>query len=196
MKKLHFTTFVLLFSLSQMIAQDTEWPTKGDSEFGVIAGWSIAKYWGDDVDSDESEYKSGILVGVSFDYYLSETWSLKAILNYDQKGVKDSDDLKLSANYLTIPINANWHFGKRKRWFLNFGPYFGILMSANLEGIDFKDFLKSSDIGFNTGIGVKIPIGDNLDFFIESSGQTGFTSVDEDLDVKNSRGTFAVGIFF
>ena len=66
-----------------------------------------------------------------------------------------------------------------------------------MDGDDIKDSFKSSAFGFNTGIGVKIPIGGNM-FFIESSGQSGFGTVDSSGidDIKNSRGNLAIGIFF
>ena len=189
---------LLIFGIgSSVYAQDeAEWPVKGDSEIGIILGWNFAQVYGSDIESELLDYSSGLLFGVSYDYYFSDKWSLKAILNYDQKGFEALGLVNTNFNYLTIPINANWHFCKRKRWYLNFGPYMGFLLSADIEGDDIKDERDSTEFGFNTGIGVKIPLGDNLMFFIESSGQTGITSVDSDESIKNQRGNLAIGVFF
>ena len=65
-------------------------------------------------------------------------------------------------------------------------------------GVDVKDSVNSTDFGFNTGIGILIPITSKLNFFIESTGQSGFSSVDteDNTSVKNSRGSLAIGVFF
>jgi len=200
MKNKYLLIFTFALCSSGLFSQEEEqsWPTKGDSEIGVILGFNFAQFDGDDVESDDIEYNTGVIFGVSYDHYFSDKWSLKARLNYDQKGAKDASLGNLNLNYITVPINANWHFGKRKRWFLNFGPYVGFLVSANALGLDVKDSVKSTDFGFNTGIGIKIPMGNNLHFFIESSGQSGFGTVDDMTgdDVKNSRGSFSIGVFF
>jgi len=96
---------MLLFSSFLLTAQE-EWPGKGDSEIGVILGVNFSSYYGDDADGADS--KTGFLAGVSYDYYFSETWSIKGRLDYQSKGPDG-----LSANYVTVPINANWHFGRR-----------------------------------------------------------------------------------
>ncbi len=188
---------ITIFS-TNLFGQDESWPMKGDSEIGIIVGFNASQYYGSDISSDEVDYSSGVIFGASYDHYFSDKWSLKVAAYYDQKGAKDPFAGDLNVNYLTIPINPNWHFGKRKRWFLNFGPYAGFLLSANAFGIDVKDSVKSTDFGFNTGIGIKIPIGNKLNFFIESTGQSGFTSVDaeDNTSVKNSRGSLAIGVFF
>ena len=193
---LYLILFILVIGSSAYGQDEADWPVKGDSEIGIILGLNVAQVYGSDIESDLVDYSSGLLLGVSYDYYFSSKWSLKAILNYDQKGFEALGLVDTNFDYLTIPINANWHFGKRKRWYLNFGPYIGFLLAADVEGDDIKDQLESTDLGFNTGIGVKIPIGDNLMFFIESSGQTGFTSVDSDVSIKNQRGNLAFGVFF
>ena len=105
----------LFFLQMNTYAQENEWPTKGDSEIGAILGLNFSTFYGGDVDGDELDYLAGMLLGVSYDYYFSQTWSIKGILNYDQKGSKGDFNAKLRANYITIPINANWHFGKRKK---------------------------------------------------------------------------------
>ncbi len=54
---------------------------------------------------------------------------------YDQKGWDDGTITDVNGtfitdynlNYLTVPVMANWHFGRTKNWYLNFGAYTAIL---------------------------------------------------------------------
>ncbi len=79
-----------------------------------------------------------------------------------KRGAEDEGD-ELSLNDITTLVNANWHFGAKRRWYLNLGPYVGFLTSADVNDTDAKNQLKDTDIGVNTGIGVKIKI--TLRFF-------------------------------
>lgn len=71
-------------------------------------------------------------------------------------------DYKERINYLTLPVNANWHFGSTRRWNLNFGPSIGYLLSADGNGRDLKDKFNKTQIGFNTGIGYKMEITNQI----------------------------------
>jgi outer membrane protein W len=150
-----------------------------------------------------SAYKTGLNLGVSADYYFSDRWSVKAKLIYDQKGWKDDYySVNLNLNYVTLPVMANWHFGRTRNWYLNFGPYAGFLISASSEGMNVKSSFNSTDFGLALGIGVKIPISDNLKIFIEDDGQAGFTNIlksnsnTNGAKILNSRSGLNVGLNF
>ncbi|NNE27073.1 MAG: PorT family protein [Saprospiraceae bacterium] len=190
--------------IASMNAQaDTEtvvsYPEKGDSEWhayvGLFSGFASENGF-TPVEETTTLYNIGF--GVGFDYYLSSTWSLRGRLNFDPKGSKDDiNDSKFNASYITVPLMANWHFGKRKRWYLHFGPYIGFLMSADIDGDDVKDDLHSTEIGSDIGIGVKIPVGNTM-LFIESDGQNDFTEMSDFTDegIYFVRSTLSVGIIF
>jgi hypothetical protein len=96
---------------------------------------------------------------------------------------------------------ANWHFGRERNWYLNVGPYAGFLLSAKAkEGdIDVKEAFAGTDFGLAFGIGVKFPVGDSSNLFIEYAGQSGFTDVfEENLGdaVRNGRSSLNLGITF
>ncbi len=194
--------FCIAFTLNAQETEqiETEYPQQGEYEIGVIAG-IFSGYVSEDGFSpvEDSDYLHRFGLGVHFDYYFSKTWSLKTRVNYDPKGGKDkATNTAINLNYLSIPVMANWHFGKRKRWYLHFGPYAAFLLSADIEGIDAKDIFNSSQIGFDLGIGVKIPIGNTL-FFIESDGQNDFSSPVIDMgedDSKLGRSSLSIGIIF
>ena len=203
MKKILLIASVILGLGSVAFAQE-----KGKVELGFNVGYNSA-YVSDSENSSDS--RSGFNFGAMADYYFSNRWSIKAKLIYDQKGWDNGilDDLDTGSRYetnyeltyLTVPVMANWHFGKKRNWYLNFGPYAGFLLSAEDSrfGIDLKDGFKPVDFGLAFGIGVKIPVSDKLKISLEYDGQSGFTDVFEENDysaVTNARGAFNVGIVF
>jgi hypothetical protein len=108
-------------------------------------------------------------------------------------------DYKL--NYITIPVLANWHFGRTRNWYLNFGPYIGILTSAKLSdgGGDVKDLFNTTDGGLDIGIGIKIPVSDRAKFFIELNGQGGVGDIVKDNTgsaLRNSASNINIGFNF
>ncbi|MGX7668554.1 porin family protein [Flavobacterium pedocola] len=204
---------ILLAVLALGFAVSVGAQTKGDVEFGVNLGFNSSSVSSQD---DTSEYSSGINFGGSIDYYFSDRWSIKGKLIYDQKGWDegfiyiDSNDpmfpsgyyeTDYNLNYLTIPVMANWHFGKKRNWYLNFGPYVGFLMDAKETrfDLDVKDAFNSTDAGLAFGIGVKIPLNDKLRLFIEYEGQAGLSDLfeyTEEDNYTNSRGALNIGLNF
>lgn len=99
------------------------------------------------------------------------------------------DELK----YLTLPLNANWHFGSTRKWNLNFGPSIGFIMSAESDGIDVKDDVNSTQIGLNVGIGYKIEVSPSFSILIDYQSMTGLTEVAKEFSFKNNYGSFNLG---
>jgi opacity protein-like surface antigen len=173
---------------------------KGDVEFGFGIGYNSSTV--SDSDGDSPGAIGGFNFGGSADYYFSNRWSLKGKLIYDQKGWEDLG-YEFKTDYLTIPVMANWHFAKKRNWYLHFGPYVGFLLSAKEADtdIDIKDYINSTDFGLAYGIGVKIPVSDKLKLFIEYDGQGGFTDMNKDFyeidsSISTSRSSFNVGLNF
>ncbi len=162
-----------------IISLGTNAQEKGNIEFGVGAGMSPF-------------VRDRVVIfnaGGSADYYFSDRWSVKAKLLFDRKGWELESNVAPGvtfehiayANYLTLPVMANWHFGGKRNWYLNFGPYVGVLMNAKYK--EFEDNLTDDfdtfDFGIAAGVGVKIPVSDKLKIFIEYEGLYGVTSVTE-----------------
>ncbi len=208
MKKLFTTLFAVLGIFTLAHAQQS----KG-VEFGVGIGYSGASVSNSDNQSTKS--KSGFNAAVSVDNYFSDRWSLKVKAIYDQKGwangfitVNDGGssttyqpvDFKL--NYLTVPIMANWHFGKTRNWYLNFGPYVGFLLSANVTQFSqsVKPVFNDVDGGLAYGIGVKLPVAEKTKFYIEFDGQGGVTNLfvkgASTTDIRSARGALNIGFNF
>lgn len=202
MKKL----FIVLLSIgSSLTALSQE---KGSFEFGIAGGLNSSTVQSGS--NTNSSTRVGFNAGFSGDYFFSDRWSIKAKLSYDQKGWNDGfisvdggasmvTDYKL--DYLTVPVMANWHFGKKRNWYLNFGPYAGILLNAEETALkmDLKDFMQSTDFGLALGIGVKIPLSERVKILIELDGQSGFTDVFKDNPnsaVQNIRSGINTGLVF
>ncbi|HTE02303.1 MAG TPA: porin family protein [Mucilaginibacter sp.] len=206
MKKIITTLLIFSGIYSVAFAQ-----TKNTAEFGVNIGYNGAgvTYSGS---SETSDYNSGFNLGISGEYYFSDRWSIKGKLSYDQKGWGNGflafddgteiDGINVHLNYLTIPVMANWHFGREKNWYLNFGPYAGFLLSANesSNSVDIKNAFSTTDFGLALGIGVKIPVSNKMNFIMEYDGQAGLTNIFKDSadpsTVQNVRSSFNIGLTF
>ena len=182
---------------------------KGSFELGLNIGYNGATV--SSGSNTNSNYRNGINVGISGDYFFSDRWSIKTKLSYDQKGWAKGYIQNLSTNqsfttdynidYLTIPVMANWHFGKKRNWYLNFGPYVGFLLSAKETRFetDLKTMFQSVDAGLDLGIGVKIPLSTQTKLFFELDGQAGVMDINkyyQDNKLLNSRSSINIGVVF
>jgi len=206
MKKI-LTTLLIVLGIATIASAQT----KGNVEFGVNVGYNGA-YVIETGSNYNSPAVSGFNVGVSADYYFSNAWSLKVKATYDQKGWGDGyltdgqgntiNGVNYKLNYITVPVMANWHFGRTRNWYLNFGPYVGFLLSAkeDAENTNVKDFFNSTDAGIDLGIGVKIPVSNKAKFFIEVDGQGGVSNIiavsSDGSSVQNARSSINVGFTF
>lgn len=211
MKKITYLIISLITASTTALAQG-----KGNVEFTFGAGLNtsnVSSYY------DNSDYNISYNAEAGADYYFSESWSIKAKVIYDKKGwdngfifiesdtpglPSDSYRTDYNLDYITVPLMANWHFGRTKNWYLNFGPYVGFLLNAEdtTFNFDLTEGFNNTDAGLAFGIGVKIPVSEYLKIFIEYDGQSGFTEIFNEVDgnnsatITNSRGAFNVGINF
>jgi long-subunit fatty acid transport protein len=159
-------------------------------------GYAGSNYYGTDIGIG-NEPLSSIAFGVGADYYFNDRWSVRSGLLFQTMG---SDVLKVieELKYITIPVNANWHFGSTRKWNLNFGPSIGFLTSAEYGGVDVKKGANSTQIGFNVGIGYKIEISEKLSILIDYQSLSGLNNVakDADLKFKNNYSSFNIGGVF
>lgn len=203
MKKLLSIAILALGFVSISLAQN-----KGNVEFGVHIGYNNSTVT---VSNSFLQADNGIGFNAGFaaDYYFSDRWSIKGKLIYDQKGWDNGTFANgneqyitnYNLNYLTVPVLANWHFGSKRNWYLNFGPYAGFLLSAEetAGGINVKEAFNRNDFGLALGIGVKIPVSDKLKISLEYEGQGGYSNIFKESDgsrVQNSRTSFNVGVNF
>ncbi|HEY0299344.1 MAG TPA: porin family protein [Arachidicoccus sp.] len=205
MKRKLLAFAIIIFVCSKGFGQD-----KGNVEYGVGVGIGSSTVSDGDGNTNSSD-RTVFNAGISGDYYFSNRWSLKAKLQYDQKGWNNGylNDLNSGnsyienyhLNYLSVPVMANWHFGATRNWYLNFGPYIGFLLSAKTspDNYDVKPLFHTVDGGIAFGVGVKIPLSNQVKFFIEMDGQGSAANIVKTTDgssLNNSRGSFNIGINF
>ncbi|NII82797.1 MULTISPECIES: porin family protein [unclassified Pedobacter] len=182
---------------------------KNSLELGIHVGYNLATV--STSNQTNSDYRNGFNVTAVGDYFFSDRWSIKAKIGYDQKGWDSGYLTNLDngqsfttdyhINYLTIPVMANWHFGKKRNWYLNFGPYFGILLNASETkfNTDLKNFIHNRDIGIDLGIGVKLPVANKVKVLLELDGQSGLTDVfkqNQGYQIRTVRSGINAGLLF
>lgn len=188
MKKIIFIAAIFAVGMAQ--AQQRE---KGTIELAPHIGFTISDFSGSDASGNDAV--SSLNFGVGADYYLNNRWSIRSGLNYQTMG-SDIDDTILGLSYLTIPLNANWHFGKERKWNLNFGPSVGFLTYAKLGDVDIKESFNKVQVGFNVGIGYKFELSKKLSLLVDYQGMKGISNALKDANVKNNYGSLNVGAVF
>lgn len=145
-------------------------------------------------------------IGVSCEYYFSDRWGVKLKVIWDEKGYSNGtiidqnfyiNTTDIHLDYVTIPLMANWHFSKHRRWYLSFGPYLGILTRAEDSKLhsDIKKQMNGSDFGYALSIGYKYEITNNTKLFLEFDGQYGIKNIIAgDYNVWNTRGACNIGV--
>ena len=188
MKKIILATAILCVGMTQ--AQERE---KGTIEIIPHVGFTISDFSGSD--ASDNGALSSLNFGVGADYYLNNRWSIRSGINYQTMG-SDVDDEILGLSYLTIPLNANWHFGKTRKWNLNFGPSVGFLTYAKHGDLDVKDAFNSVQVGLNVGIGYKFELTKKLSLLVDYQGMAGLTDAAKDLNLRNNYGSLNAGLVF
>ncbi|MCQ6956606.1 porin family protein [Mucilaginibacter aquariorum] len=183
-----FTTLLVVLGISTTAFSQT----KGTTQFGATIGYNASTVTASGLTN--SDYRSGFNIGIVADHYFSESWSIKVKALYDQKGWNSgyletgngSYTTNYQLDYLTIPVMANWHFGRTKNWYLNFGPYLSFLLNAKetANSMDVKSIFSSTDAGLDVGIGIKFPVSNSTKFFIELNGLAGVSDL-----VKDNQGS-------
>ncbi len=193
---------------------------KGNIEFGVGVGYSNSSLDATANDYNSYDYRSSYNVSVFADFYFNDRWSIRGRVFYDRKGYNNEELVdsegysaftNVELNYITVPVTANWHFGRKRNWYLNFGPYVGFLagVKETRYNVDIKENYNKVDGGLAFGIGVKIPLNNKFRLFIEYDFQSGFADVFkkdaynyygfygyENNNYTTSRGAFNVGLNF
>ncbi|BCY29192.1 porin family protein [Flavobacterium okayamense] len=204
MKKLILV--VLILTSIQLFSQQRN---RGDIELNPKIGTAASNYYGEV--RLENDPLSSVNLGIETDYFFNNRWSFHSGLLFQRMGSNVTSYYSEKINYITIPLNANWHFGSTRKWYLNFGPSAGFLISAEADikqgsfdpsdftfsngTFDIKDSVNSFQLGLNFGIGYKIFINEMLSISIDYQGMTGLTNISNDnqYSIKNAYSSFNVG---
>lgn len=200
MKKLFLTVFITILGLINVNAQNDS----GEFTLAPQLGLNLSNYTSNE--NLNNKIRTAFNAGVIAEYYFSDRWSFRSGLLYDSKGTKITDSQRQDyidkLNYLALPIHANWHFGSKRNWFLNFGPTLGFLLSAKADipggEIDIKDQLDSTfDAGLGVGIGYVFDASDNTQLYIQYQGYNGFVNIIKtNYNLFNATSAFNLGVIF
>lgn len=176
--------FLLIFILGLIanlaIAQDTstttysttttttteEETTTSTARAGIKGGLNVSNLYVDDVDDENARF--GFNVGLYAQLFSSEVFAIQPELLYSTKGTRTTydnllmgeGDAKFNLNYLEVPVLAVIKLGSAAE--LHFGPYWGYLLSANIDvdgdtntfdELD-RDSFRSWDFGLAGGVGL------------------------------------------
>lgn len=207
MKKI-LLSLIALISFAFVNAQSRE---KGTIEITPKIGYS---HFNENNEGEGTDSNSGVGFGATTDYYFNNRWSLRSGLVFDKMGGKYSlpvdyiyDIYTTPPNvnyedkfyYLSIPINANWHFGSTRNWNLNFGFSPSFLLNAEVNDIEIpKNSIESFQLGLTFGIGYKIEITKKFGILIDFQGFAGLTNINKATaeNISNSGSSLNIGGVF
>ncbi len=164
-------------------------------QFGVKAGANFSSVNGN-ATSDVSTL-AGFNGGVYFKLPVVGHWSIQPELLYSGQGFEDNSGgftSKQHFNYFNIPLLLKYtHFSGL---FLETGPQFGVLTSANVKGdnisVDDKSYYHSADFSWVVGIGFKIP---TTPLSIDARYDFGISNIQDNTTNGTVRnGSFQIGL--
>jgi hypothetical protein len=240
MMRMSIRTLAILTGISLAAAG----PVAGnDVNIGVHGGLSIPDIRGSQADIYSRNFTSreGPFYGLFLEKQVTPLFSLVAEVNFTSQGglrkglqpitmdlppglpVPPGTILYASfrnetiLDYIEVPVMARFTFGHRLRFFLNAGPYVGVLVRAKaftkgssliyldeagtIPVIDtpvpfdaetnVKDSLKSTNIGLAGGGGVRYALGPG-DLILEAHFQLGLTTLQRDIETSGKSQTGAI----
>ncbi len=178
---------ILLFAAGNLFAQKHRWDLSIEGGIGV-------RNLRIDPDYPSLTPTTGIsfLGGVAGQYNFSEVWSVKLAAAYETKGTDfDRTDLQttgsVNLDYVTIPLLIKASTGRRNKFFVNAGPFAGILLSNKTiineyagnpaVEMDNTDSTNSTDFGISLRAGVEVYVGRNNSLSLELRENFGFTNI-------------------
>lgn len=129
--------------------------------------------------------------GITFQYNCKQVFSFRTGLSYQQKGyqipVYGQENAKSTSrfDYLTLPFLVRATFGKKVHFFLNMGPYIGVLFGKTDRlimddyspiGNEKKDY-KPWDFGLAGGLGMAVPIKKHWLISLEARNYFGIVDI-------------------
>jgi len=174
-------------------------------ELGLLFGGSFNSLNGASKFTENTLHPNG---GFLAQYNFNNRFAIKSKLLYHIKGGRRTlaapfvgeYDHRLDFHYVTLPLLAQWNFGKNKwRFFCNTGVYLGYLMkvgnvfegeateTGNWSRIEepLEKFNKL-DFGLILGSGVSFQINERIKIFLESSFDHGLTNTSNTSAIESS----------
>ena len=146
MKRITLTFLAVLLTTAFAMAQ---------AQWGVRIGYNAATIsdgdtYGGNFDGDanigddgDEFWRSGLVIGLSTNYVVSESFSVLYGLDFSQRGKRfennDGTEDQIRLNYLTLPLLPKFSFGQTLKGYLTLGPTFSYWTGGNVE-VDGREF--------------------------------------------------------
>lgn len=171
-------------------------------KFGVNAGATLSDIRGNnalDVYKNALDY----LVGLSFELPLNDNLSLLANVNYERKSyvhkiqfeqvdfdpVINPDDLdkvnlRITMQYISVPVNLKYYFGAKKNFYVHGGPYAAVFIDDKFkfDGKEVDEISGGSDFttldfGITAGVGAQFRLDPKHIFSVGVRNNLGLANV-------------------
>lgn len=154
----------MMFILGTTVAVAQDDNDSGKMRAGIKGGLNVSNLYVDDVDDENPRF--GFNVGVYGQIFSSDVFAIQPEILFSTKGSRATydvlgaeGDVKFNLNYIDIPVLAVFKLGDAAE--IHVGPYFGYLLSANVDidgdVDDFdeldRDHFKAWDYGLSAGVG-------------------------------------------
>ncbi|MCX6252797.1 MAG: porin family protein [Bacteroidetes bacterium] len=104
------------------------------------------------------------MIGVAFSYPIDNNYAFCTGLSWERQGYSNrSGDFHYHFDYLILPVVFQVNLLKKKRFYINMGPYVGYLLSKGFKSDYYDGFFdkwkyEKFDTGITLGLGVNLPI--------------------------------------
>lgn len=131
---------------------------------GPKIGMNVSGVTGDD--ASEAKYKTGFAVGLAAEYSFSNWFALSGDLMFSQQGYRGEKILgmvpKFNANYINIPIMANFYVIDKLALKVGVQPGFNVMARGKMKS---KDDIVITNMKEDVSVfDLSIPVGISYDF--------------------------------
>jgi opacity protein-like surface antigen len=149
--------------------------------------------------------RAGYAAGLSFQYNFSNMLALRSGCYFERKGNSFSYDYYYrpghesgltTYDYLSVPLLFRATFGKKVKYFINAGPYLGILLyhrwhtdpndQGRVRHFSMTDWHDKADAGLSAGAGLLFKMKEKLTLSFELRNNLGLRNIFPNNDIVNS----------
>ena len=168
-------------------------------EAGIEGGGSLRFLWGNALVRLSNNAVIGFAGGAAFQYNFPKYFSIRTSLLFERKGNgskgtalnytggnEGTYTLRSNFDYLTLPVLFRASFGKKVKYFVNAGPYFGYLIKETykIKGTNIPststentNYFQRPDVGLTAGIGFSAPLTKVLALSFELRNNLGLYNI-------------------
>lgn len=174
---------------------------QNDIILSVTSGATLSNIRGNEI-AKQNDYDFNYVGGIDIEKPFNSNFSFVTGLHYDNKSFKNEIEfsrfnnfdplinnskrkIKLTLQYLTIPILFRYYIDKENSFYINSGPYIGFFLNTTtrVEGDKIKDdsneVFKTLDLGWSLGIGKKFKITEKNNLTVELRDNLGLSNISD-----------------